>query len=142
MIELVREAIGEDMHPTMDLDKAKEIALANGLTKIESYWGVGKIIEELFEHHAEKDLIQPTFVTGHPREISPLSKQMADDPEITERFELFIGGRELANAFSELNDPVEQRLRFEEEQAARRQDVDFQFADRRRVRRVGEVGGA
>jgi lysyl-tRNA synthetase class 2 len=119
MIELVREAIGEDMHPTMDLDKAKEIALANGLTKIESYWGVGKIIEELFEHHAEKDLIQPTFVTGHPREISPLSKQMADDPEITERFELFIGGRELANAFSELNDPVEQRLRFEEEQAAR-----------------------
>lgn len=119
MIDLVTEAIGIEMHPSMDLGKAIEIAQSNGLEKIETYWGVGKIIEELFEHHAEKNLIQPTFVTGHPREISPLAKQSPHDSEITERFELFIGGRELANAFSELNDPVEQRARFEEEQAAK-----------------------
>lgn len=119
MIELVRNAIGEDLHPTMDRDKAVAIAKANGIEKIETYWGVGKIIGELYELHCEKDLIQPTFVIDYPREISPLAKQKSDDQEITERFELVVGGRELGNAFSELNDPIEQRARFEEEQAAR-----------------------
>ncbi len=119
MVDLVNEAIGENLHPSMDRDKAIEIAKANGLEKIEDYWGPGKIIEELFEHHCEDKLIQPTFVIDHPTEISPLAKQKPDDPHLTERFELFIGGREVANAFSELNDPIEERLRFEEEQAAR-----------------------
>ena len=119
MIELVKNAIGEDMHPSMDLDKAIKIAKENGLEDIKEHWGVGKIIGELYELHCEKDLIQPTFVIDYPREISPLAKQKADDPEITERFEIVVGGRELGNAFSELNDPIEQRLRFEEEQAQR-----------------------
>ncbi|NMD25694.1 MAG: lysine--tRNA ligase, partial [Actinobacteria bacterium] len=82
-------------------------------------WGSGKIIEELFEATAEHLLIAPTFVTGHPVEISPLARVDRNDPFLTERFELFIGGREIANGYSELNDPVEQRLRFEDEQMAK-----------------------
>jgi len=119
MIDLVKDAIGEEMHPSMDREKAVEIAKSNGLEKIEDFWGVGKIIGELYELHCEKHLIQPTFVMDYPREISPLAKQKSDDEEITERFELVIAGRELGNAFSELNDPIEQRARFEAEQAAR-----------------------
>jgi lysyl-tRNA synthetase class 2 len=69
----------------------------------------GKIIEELFEATAEHKLVAPTFVTGHPVEISPLARVDRNDPFLTERFELFVGGRELANGYSELNDPVEQR---------------------------------
>jgi lysyl-tRNA synthetase class 2 len=82
-------------------------------------WGTGKIIEELFEATAESALVNPTFVTGHPVEISPLARTDRNDPFLTERFELFVGGRELANGYSELNDPVEQRDRFENEHAAR-----------------------
>jgi lysyl-tRNA synthetase class 2 len=76
-------------------------------------WGAGKIATEIFERLHEEDLIQPTFVYDFPTEVSPLSKQKPDDPETVERFELYIGGFEVANAFSELNDPAEQRRRFE-----------------------------
>ena len=82
--------------------------------------GAGKITMELFEALCEGSLIQPTFVHDFPTEVSPLSKQRADDPETVERFELYIGGMEVANAFSELNDPVEQRRRFEDQLDARR----------------------
>ena len=77
--------------------------------------GAGKIATELFERLCEDRLVQPTFVYDFPTEVSPLSKQKADDPDTVERFELYIGGFEVANAFSELNDPVEQRRRFEEQ---------------------------
>ena len=87
--------------------------------QIAPHWTNGKIIEEMFEHTAEHTLIAPTFVTGHPVEISPLARVDRNDPHLTERFELFVGARELANGYSELNDPVEQRARFEEEQAAK-----------------------
>ena len=76
-------------------------------------WGPGKIATEIFERLHEEDLVQPTFVYDFPTEVSPLSKQKPEDPETVERFELYIGGFEVANAFSELNDPAEQRRRFE-----------------------------
>ena len=76
-------------------------------------WGAGKIATEIFERLNQDSLIQPTFVYDFPTEVSPLSKQRADDPDTVERFELYIGGFEVANAFSELNDPAEQRRRFE-----------------------------
>ncbi len=82
-------------------------------------WGSGKLIEELFEATVERDIAAPMFVTGHPVEISPLARIDRHDPFLTERFELFADSRELANGYSELNDPVEQRQRFEEEQRAR-----------------------
>ena len=75
--------------------------------------GPGKITMEIFETLCERALVQPTFIYDFPTEVSPLSKQRADDPDTVERFELYVAGMELANAFSELNDPVEQRRRFE-----------------------------
>src|SRR5262245_38869204 len=102
----------------MRLDDARTLAEKHGV-RIDAAWGAGKIIEELFEETAESDLIAPTFVTGHPVEISPLARVDRNDPYLTERFELFVGGREIANGYSELNDPREQRLRFEDEQAAK-----------------------
>jgi lysyl-tRNA synthetase class 2 len=77
--------------------------------------GAGKIATTIFETLVEEQLVQPTFVYDFPTEVSPLSKQKADDPETVERFELYIGKMEVANAFSELNDPVEQRRRFEQQ---------------------------
>ena len=82
-------------------------------------WGAGKIATEIFERLNEQALIQPTFVYDFPTEVSPLSKQKPDDPDTVERFELYIGGFEVANAFSELNDPAEQRRRFEGQLADR-----------------------
>jgi lysyl-tRNA synthetase class 2 len=81
--------------------------------------GAGKIATEIFEALCEEDLIQPTFIYDFPTEVSPLSKQKADDPDTVERFELYAGGFEVANAFSELNDPAEQRRRFEGQLADR-----------------------
>jgi lysyl-tRNA synthetase class 2 len=81
--------------------------------ELQRSWGAGKIATEIFERLNEESLIQPTFVYDFPTEVSPLSKQRADDPDTVERFELYIGGFEVANAFSELNDPAEQRRRFE-----------------------------
>ncbi len=82
-------------------------------------WGAGKVLLELFEAFAEKKLIAPTFIIGYPVEVSPLARRSADDPEMTDRFELFIAGREMANAFSELNDPDDQRGRFEAQARAK-----------------------
>jgi lysyl-tRNA synthetase, class II len=118
MIELIAEHSGEQVHPSHPRDEVAAKAAAHGV-KVEPFWPIGKIIEEFFEHLAEHLLIEPTFVTGHPVDISPLARVDRNDPFVTERFELFIGGRELANAYSELNDPVVQRARFEDEQAAK-----------------------
>jgi lysyl-tRNA synthetase class 2 len=118
MIDLVQEAIGVAVHPSQPVDDLRALAATHGVA-VNPRWGAGKIIEELFEATAEHNLIAPTFVTGHPVEISPLARVDRNDPFLTERFELFIGAREIANGYSELNDPVEQRLRFEDEQAAK-----------------------
>ncbi|HWN86092.1 MAG TPA: amino acid--tRNA ligase-related protein [Vicinamibacterales bacterium] len=87
--------------------------------EIQPAWGAGKIATEIFERLNQESLIQPTFVHDFPTEVSPLSKQKADDPDTVERFELYVGGFEVANAFSELNDPAEQRRRFEAQLAQR-----------------------
>ena len=112
MVDAVTQYTGVDFDKITDLQeavaKAKELKL-----EVQKSWGIGKIIEAAFEEYVEDKLIQPTFVTHHPTEISPLSKKCYDDPRYTERFELFICGREYANAFSELNDPFDQRERFE-----------------------------
>ncbi len=95
-------------------DRASAAALAGTLgIEVLPAWGAGKIATEIFERLNEDSLVQPTFVYDFPTEVSPLSKQRADDPDTVERFELYIGGFEVANAFSEHNDPAEQRRRFE-----------------------------
>jgi lysyl-tRNA synthetase class 2 len=118
MIELIAEHTGIDVHPSQPVETLRKVAENHGI-RWEQRWGAGKIIEEIFEATAESSLVRPTFVTGHPVEISPLARTDRNDPYLTERFELFVGCRELANGYSELNDPIEQRLRFEEEQAAK-----------------------
>jgi lysyl-tRNA synthetase class 2 len=95
-------------------DDAAALAQRVGVA-VEPGAGPGRIAAELFEALCEADLVQPTFVYDFPTEVSPLSKQRADDPDTVERFELYIAGFEVANAFSELNDPAEQRRRFEEQ---------------------------
>ena len=99
-------------------DSAAALAARLGIA-VEPAMGAGKIAAEIFESLCEDELIQPTFVYDFPTEVSPLSKQRPDDPETVERFELYIGGFEVANAFSELNDPLEQRRRFEAQLASR-----------------------
>jgi lysyl-tRNA synthetase, class II len=95
-----------------DRSAIAEVGARLGL-EVQPGWGAGKIATELFEALAEDTLVQPTFVYDYPTEVSPLSKQRPDDPTTVERFELYVGGMEIANAFSELNDPDEQRRRFE-----------------------------
>jgi lysyl-tRNA synthetase class 2 len=118
MCGAVSAEAGVMVHPSMPLDEARTIADRHG-AKYESAWGTGRIIESLFEELCEAAIVRPTFVTGHPVEISPLARVDRTDPHVTERFELFVDSRELANGYSELNDPREQRMRFEEEQAAK-----------------------
>jgi lysyl-tRNA synthetase class 2 len=94
-----------------DKDALLDFAAQNGI-KITKTGRLGKVITKLFDVLVEPKLIQPTFITGYPAEVSPLSRRSDEEPDITERFELFIAGREIANGFSELNDPVDQKARF------------------------------
>ncbi|HKJ36284.1 MAG TPA: lysine--tRNA ligase [Solirubrobacterales bacterium] len=118
MADLVREQTGAEMHPSMPIEEARSIASDMGLETEES-WGAGRILAEVYDEHCEAELIEPTFVLDHPREVSPLARAHRDDPTLTERFEAVVGARELANAYSELNDPVDQRERFEAEARAK-----------------------
>jgi len=120
MLEAIKEQTGVDFYKEMTLEEARTLAKEHNV-KIESGMAVGHIINEFFETFVEETLIQPTFVYAHPVEISPLAKKNVDDPRFTDRFELFIVGREFANAFTELNDPIDQRERFEEQ--AREKDA-------------------
>jgi lysyl-tRNA synthetase class 2 len=118
MVDYLSEAIGREVHPSQPIDELRALADANDV-RWEPQWGGGKLVEELFEKLCEHDIVRPTFVTGHPTEISPLARTDRNDPWLTERFEVFVDSRELGNGYSELNDPVEQRQRFDEEQAAK-----------------------
>jgi lysyl-tRNA synthetase class 2 len=113
--KLGREIAGDDLR-----SRDRAAALAKELhVEITPSMGAGKITAEIFETLCEDDLVQPTFVYDFPTEVSPLSKQKPDDSDTVERFELYVGGFEVANAFSELNDPAEQRRRFEDQLASR-----------------------
>lgn len=123
MLDGIREYSGVDFNEIKTDEQARQAARGKGL-KVEGNASRGKIINEFFEEFVEPKLIQPTFVTGHPVEISPLAKRNAERPEFTDRFEVFVFGRELGNAFSELNDPIDQRQRFEAQMADREQGDD------------------
>lgn len=111
MIESVKEYSGKDFTDVTDLEEARAIAKELNVA-IEPSFGIGKIINACFEEYVEDKLIQPTFITGHPKEISPLAKSNPENPEITDRFEAYIYGREICNGFTELNDPIDQKERF------------------------------
>src|ERR1700754_3996471 len=114
MAELIEENAGVKMHPSMPVAEARKIADERGVEYLD-VWGSGKIMAEVYDDSSEHLLIEPTFVLDHPREVSPLARAHRDDPTLTERFELVVAGRELANAYSELNDPVDQAERFQTE---------------------------
>lgn len=118
MIEAVAKFTGEDFTGVTDVLTARKMADKLGVL-YETTYGVGKIINACFEEHVEEKLIQPTFITGHPKEISPLAKSSEADAEITDRFEGFIYAREICNGFTELNDPIDQKERFEKQVADR-----------------------
>ena len=118
MIELVSEAAGEEISFNKTLTELKTLANHYQIS-LQDGWGKGKLITELYEKLVEGSLMQPTFVTDYPLETSPLAKKKAGSDEVTDRFELLICGREFANGFSELNDPIDQRERFAAQAAAK-----------------------
>ena len=123
MVEAVKEYTGVDFWKEMSDEEARVLAKEHGV-EIKDTMTFGHVVNEFFEQKVEERLIQPTFIFGHPVEISPLAKKNKEDGRFTDRFELFIVGREHANAFSELNDPIDQRARFELQVAEREQGND------------------
>ena len=115
MVDAIKEVTGIDFKKEMTVEEALELAAEHKIEVAEHERTVGHIINLFFEKYVEETLIQPTFLYGHPVEISPLTKKNKDDPRFVDRFELFIGGREFANAYTELNDPDDQLERFEEQ---------------------------
>ncbi|MBR2215553.1 MAG: lysine--tRNA ligase [Selenomonadaceae bacterium] len=111
MNDAVKEATGKDFLACATVEEARSLAKELNIP-YEERFGVGGILNAAFEAKVEDSLIQPTFITGHPTEISPLAKKNPEDPRITDRFEFFVYGRELANGFTELNDPIDQEARF------------------------------
>lgn len=133
MVDAIKEVTGVDFWQPMTLEEAKEIAKAHKVEVPKHFTGVGHIINEFFETFVEEKIVQPTFIYGHPVEVSPLAKKNLEDGRFTDRFELFIDAREYANAFTELNDPIDQKERFEAQLAekelgndeATEMDIDF-----------------
>jgi len=113
ILDAIKEHTGDDVSE-MDEEQLIKVCQKHNI-HVEASMGKGKLIDELFSDKCQKHYIQPTFITDYPVEMSPLTKKHRSKPGLVERFELFINGKELANAYSELNDPVEQRLRFEEQ---------------------------
>ncbi|MBO0447741.1 lysine--tRNA ligase [Enterococcus ureilyticus] len=123
MVDAIKERTGVDFWQEMTVEEARSLAKEHNV-EIKDSMAVGHILNEFFETFVEETLQQPTFVYGHPVEVSPLAKKNPEDARFTDRFELFIVGKEFANAFTELNDPIDQRERFEEQEKEREQGND------------------
>lgn len=132
MVDLIKEKTGIDFFKIDNFEDAKKLAEEHHI-EIEDHFGYGHIVNAFFEKYVEDTIVDPTFVYGHPIEISPLAKKDPNDPRFTQRFELFIAGSEYANAFTELNDPIDQYERFESQlkekdlgnEEANEMDLDF-----------------
>jgi lysyl-tRNA synthetase class 2 len=128
ILEAIKTHTGYDVSG-MKEDELKEVCKKVGV-EVEESMGVGKLIDELFGEKCEHHYIQPTFITDYPKEMSPLTKEHRDNKELTERFELMVNGKELANAYSELNDPIDQKERFEEQlKLSEKGDDEAMFID-------------
>ena len=133
MADAVKEACGEDWTCWASDEEARAVCEKRGV-HVEKTARKGDCLAALFDEYVEASLVQPTFIMDYPVEISPLAKRKPEDPTLTERFEFFITGHEMGNAFSELNDPIDQRRRFEEQVAARaaqgiKAEVDEDFVN-------------
>lgn len=124
MVDIIKEITGVDFWQEMSFEEAKALAKEHHVTVNDHDTTVGHIINNFFEDKCEDTIVQPTFVFGHPVEISPLARKNQEDPRFTDRFELFIAGHEYGNAFTELTDPVDQRERFEAQMEEKDQGND------------------
>lgn len=128
ILEAIKTHTGFDV-AGMDEHQLREVTKKLGL-EVNGAMGVGKLIDEIFGEKCEPHYVQPTFITDYPKKMSPLTKEHRDDPALTERFELMVNGKELANAYSELNDPIDQRERFEEQfKLSEKGDDEAMFID-------------
>ena len=134
MVDAIKEACGVDFHNEYTLEEARALAKEHSI-EVEDHFTIGHIINAFFEKYVEETLIQPTFLYGHPVEISPLTKKNPEDPRFVDRFEMFIAGKEMCNAYTELNDPIDQLERFEEQLKERdlgndeANDIDMDFIE-------------
>ncbi len=135
MVDAIKEQTGIDFKKDLSIEECLKLAEEHGIEVQEHEKSFGHIVNLFFEKYVEETLIQPTFLYGHPIEISPLTKKNPDDPRFVDRFELFIGGKEFANAYTELNDPIDQLERFEAQLAERdlgndeANDIDYDFVE-------------
>ena len=135
MTDAIKEKTGIDFKEINDVALSLELAKAHNIPVEEHQKSVGHIINLFFEKYVEETLIEPTFLYGHPIEISPLTKKNPEDPRFVDRFELFIGGKEFANAYTELNDPIDQLERFESQLEEKNlgnveaNDIDMDFIE-------------
>ncbi len=135
MVDAIKGQTGIDFKKDLSLEECLELAREHGIEVQEHEKSFGHIVNLFFEKYVEETLIQPTFLYGHPIEISPLTKKNPEDPRFVDRFELFIGGKEFANAYTELNDPIDQLERFEAQLAERdlgndeANDIDYDFVE-------------
>jgi lysyl-tRNA synthetase class 2 len=133
ILEAIKIHTGHDV-AGMKEEELREVCKQVGL-EVNETMGVGKLIDELFGEKCEHHYIQPTFITDYPKEMSPLTKEHRDNPELTERFELMVNGKELANAYSELNDPIDQKERFEDQlKLSEKGDDEAMFIDQDFIR--------
>ena len=135
MVDAIKEKTGIDFHKHFTVEEAVSLANEHHIELEQHEHNVGHIINKFFEKYVEETLIQPTFLYGHPVEISPLTKKNPEDPRFVDRFELFIAGKEFCNAYTELNDPIDQLERFEEQLKERElgndeaNDIDMDFVE-------------